>query len=193
MTEVAVAPTRRRMQAGHRREQLLDAAASVVVELGAAAMNMDRLAERAGVSRALPYRHFADADAALVALYQRETTALGRHVVRTLEAAPADADLVALSISAYFDALTPRRAVLAALSAPGSSIPALADPGREAQRFAARVLRHFLGADRETARAVAGMVQGAIVGAAATHVAEGAPRERLEQALARMVRAAISR
>lgn len=183
--------TRRRMRADDRRQQLLDAAAALAVDAGVAAVTMERLAERAGVSKALPYRHFADADGALVALYRRETAALGASVLRALETAPAGADLVRVSVRAYFDALAPRREVLAALSSPGRSIPAMADPDGGGTRFAAGVLRRFHGLDRGSARAVGGMVQGAIVGAASTYLAGAAPRRTVEDALVRMIRAAL--
>lgn len=152
---------------------------------------MERLAEHAGVSKALPYRHFADADAVLVALYQRETVALGRAVHAALTSAPAGADLARVSVRAYLDALLPRRDLLTALSSPGRAIPALADPDDEATRFSAAILREFHGLDRAHARAVAGMVQGAIAGAAGTLLVGAAPRKRIEDALVAMLRAAL--
>ena len=167
-------------------------AASVLLEGGPGALTMERLAEHAGVSKALPYRHFADADAVLVALYQRETIALGRAVHAALSGAPAGADLARVSVRAYLDALLPRRDLLTALSSPGRAIPALADPGDEATRFSASILREFHGLDRAHARAVAGMVQGAIAGAAGTLLAGAAPRKRIEDALVAMLRAALA-
>lgn len=152
---------------------------------------MERLAERAGVSKALPYRHFRDADHVMVALYRRETAALGRSVWERVAASAADADRVQIGVTAYFDALAPRRELLVALSAPGSAVPGLADPGGEGMRFAARLLRDLHGIDATRARALAGMVQGAIVGAAGSYLSGAAPRGTVERTLVRMVRAAI--
>lgn len=45
---------------GHLRESLLDIAELVLQENGPEALSVRDLAERAGVSRAAPYRHFAD-------------------------------------------------------------------------------------------------------------------------------------
>ena len=185
------------MRAADRREQLLDEVARLVVsgDGGVGAVTMERLAERAGVSKALPYRHFADADAALVALYRRETAALGAAVVAALEATAGsvDVDLVRVSVRAYFDALLPRRDVLRALSSPGRAVPAVADPDDVATRFAVSLLRTYHGLDEDRAKAVAGMVQGAMVGAAATVLADAAPRASVEDALTEMLRAVLSR
>jgi AcrR family transcriptional regulator len=152
---------------------------------------MERLAERSGVSKAVPYRHFDDAGAVLVALYRRETGALGAAVVDALRAAPPGADLVRISVAAYLDALVPRRDLLRALTTPGRGVPALADPDDAGTRFAVGVLREFHGLDRAAARVAAGMVQGAIVGAAGTLLAGVASRASVEDALVAMLRAVL--
>ena len=179
------------MPADLRRRQLLDVAAALVVAEGPTACTMERLAARAGVSKAIPYRHFRDADDVLVALYRRDTVALGSAVLRALEAAPAGADLVRISVHAYFEALMPRRPLLAALSSPGRAIPAMADPDDASTRVAAGLLRRFHGLDAGRARVVAGMVQGAMVGAAGTILAGAASRARVEDALVEMIGAAL--
>lgn len=160
---------------------------------GPAGFTMERLAERAGVSKAIPYRHFTDADDVLVALYRRETAALGAGVLRALEEAPESGDLVRISVRAYFDALLPRRDLLAVLSSPGRAIPAMADPDQASTRFAAGILRRFHGLEPAHARAVAGMVQGAMAGAAATIIAGAAPRRRVEERLVAMLEAVLRR
>ena len=180
------------MRGDDRRRQLLDVAAALLVDAGAGAVTMERLADRAGVSKALPYRHFPDADAVLVALYRRETSAIGVHMLRALEGADRDADLVRLGVRAYFDALVPRRDVLVALTSPGRAIPALADPDDVATRFAASLLERFHGLDRARAKTVAGMVQGAITGAAGTVLAGAGSRRRVEDALVVMIAAALA-
>jgi AcrR family transcriptional regulator len=152
---------------------------------------MERLAERSGVSKAVPYKHFEDADAVLVALYRRETGALGTAVLDALRAAPEGADLVAVSVAAYLDALVPRRDLLRALSSPGRGVPGLADPDDAGTRFAATILRDFHGLGRAEAKAVAGMVQGAIVGAAGTILAGVASRRSVERALVAMLHAVL--
>jgi AcrR family transcriptional regulator len=53
---------------GDLRAALLDEAAAMIAEGGAASVTMRALGERLGVSRAAPYRHFADKTALLVAV-----------------------------------------------------------------------------------------------------------------------------
>lgn len=47
---------------GDLRRALIEAALAVVEQAGAEAVSLRELAEQAGVSRAAPYRHFADRD-----------------------------------------------------------------------------------------------------------------------------------
>jgi AcrR family transcriptional regulator len=178
---------RRRLRADDRREQLLDAAAAVIVAHGTAAMSMERLAAEAGVSKALPYKHFPNSDAVLAALYRRETEALGVAVWRALRSASADADLPRLAIGVYLDEVQARRPVLAALSRPGSTIAAVADPDQAGVIFEVEVFHRFFGVDRRRAKAVAGMVQGAIVGAVGTWLAGHARRATLEADLVAVI------
>lgn len=91
----------------------------------------------------------------------------------------------------YFDELNARGPVLSALSVPGASVPALADPDRAGVRFSVEVLQRFHGLDRARAKTVNGMVQGAIVGAADTWLLRAARRRDLEDALVAMIRTAI--
>jgi AcrR family transcriptional regulator len=175
------------MRGDERYRQLLDAAAVVIVEHGAAAMNMERLAVEAGVSKALPYKHFDNSEAVLAALYRRETRALGRSVWQALSAAGPDEDLIRLGVRAYFDEVSRRGPVLAALSRPGSTIASVADPGQAGVIFEVEVLNRFHGLHRRRAKAIAGMVQGAVVGATATWLAGHATRATLEDDLVAMI------
>lgn len=60
------------MAAGARREHLLDVAMEIVIEEGFAAVSMQTVARRAGVSRPVVYEHFGDLGALLEALVDRE-------------------------------------------------------------------------------------------------------------------------
>src|SRR3546814_20446343 len=73
-----------------------------------------------------------------------------------------------LAIGVYLDEVHARGPVLAALSRPGSTIAAVADPGQAGVIFEVEVLYRFFGVDRHRDKAVAGMAQGAIVGAVGT-------------------------
>jgi AcrR family transcriptional regulator len=62
-----------RMKAPARREHLLDAAKAVVADEGFHAVSIEAVARRAGITRPIVYRHFADLPALLDALVVRET------------------------------------------------------------------------------------------------------------------------
>jgi AcrR family transcriptional regulator len=190
VTEVGV--VRRRMRSGDRRSQLLDTAAMIVVEHGAGALTMERLAVETGVSKALPYKHFSNSDDVLAELYRRETVALGRRVWRALRNAPEGSDLVRVGVHTYFDEMVARGPVLAALSLPGSTIAAAADPGGAGVIFEVEVLNRFHGVSRRRAKAIAGIVQGAVVGAANTLHAGHSTRTRLENDLVATINCLIA-
>jgi len=65
--------TQTRLKGSERRACFLDAAAEIVIEHGVSAVTMDGVAARTGVNKSLGYRYFADRDALLVALFERET------------------------------------------------------------------------------------------------------------------------
>jgi AcrR family transcriptional regulator len=67
-------PTKRRMRATARREQLLDAATGLAVDQGFHAVSVEAVARRAGITRAVIYQHFRDLQALLEAVVDRETS-----------------------------------------------------------------------------------------------------------------------
>ncbi|MEP1122649.1 MAG: TetR/AcrR family transcriptional regulator [Ilumatobacter sp.] len=186
-----VSEPRRRMRSDDRRRQLLDTAARLVVEHGAAALSMERLASEAGVSKALPYRHFENGDEVLVELFRRETGGLGREVWRALRDASPDSDRIGVGVKAYFDGVVDRGDVLAALSRPGSTIASVADPDRAGVVFEVEVLHRFHGVPRDRAKDIAGMIQGALVGAVGTLHAGFGSRDQLEADLVALIRGLV--
>lgn len=76
MTDVAKAEAKRpyapRMTPEERREHLLDAVLCVVVERGVHKVSIESVAEAAGVSRPVVYKHFDDSPALLRASLERE-------------------------------------------------------------------------------------------------------------------------
>ncbi len=188
-----VASPRQRMRGDDRRRQLLDDAAQILIERGAAAMTMERLAAEAGVSKALPYKHFENSEAVLAELYRRETVALGRAVWVALRDAGPDEDLIRVGIRAYFDEVSKRGPVLAALSRPGSTIASVADPGQAGVIFEVEVINRFHGLDRDRAKEIAGMIQGAVVGATGTWLAGHSTRADLEDDLVAMMTSLVRR
>lgn len=65
-----------RLSADERRQHLLDVTMAMVVDDGPTAVSMGAVADAAGVTRALVYKHFENKDALLVELYRREAAAL---------------------------------------------------------------------------------------------------------------------
>jgi len=175
-----------------RREQLLDAAAAIVVELGCDALTMERLGERAGVSKALPYSHFDNADDVLVALYFRFVGALGARVIDTVEhAAPGD-DLAAAVVNSYFDAVFDLGPALAAVSAPGSRASELADASDSVgPDFVTDLLVDHFAVARSRARAAAPVLLSALVGAASAWGAGRGSRADLEVISVAVLRACV--
>lgn len=78
----------RRLKATERRDAFLDAAAAIVLEQGVGAVTMEGVAQRCGVNKSLPYRYFADRDAVLAALFDREQ---GLYAARWADELPRDA------------------------------------------------------------------------------------------------------
>lgn len=66
----------RRWRGEDRRAALVETAAALLVEEGIDAVSMDAVASRVGVSRPLVYKHFANRDELLVAVYQEKASQL---------------------------------------------------------------------------------------------------------------------
>ncbi|MFE3003237.1 TetR/AcrR family transcriptional regulator [Nocardia sp. NPDC059246] len=69
-------PPRRRLSPEQRRAELLDVGAQLFAALPYDQVQMDQIAERAGISRALLYRHFPSKSALFAAIYQRAAETL---------------------------------------------------------------------------------------------------------------------
>ena len=67
---------RTRLEPAARQDQILDAAARVVLRDGIRAVGLERLARDLGISKALAYSYFRTRDALLAALLRREQAAL---------------------------------------------------------------------------------------------------------------------
>ena len=103
-------------QAGDaRRDLLLDAAAEMVAAGDADEVSMESVALRAGVSRALVYKHFANRQALLHALYERESSHLHGSMRAEVRPSPERAAMLAdtwlaMTIAGLRSLATPARA-----------------------------------------------------------------------------------
>jgi len=103
---------RRRLPAQARRTQFLDTAAELVAESGTDAITMEGVAARAGVSKALGYRYFDNADDLLLALHEREMAEVGARVGAAMAQAVTLEDTIRASLTTWLDILAERGAVI---------------------------------------------------------------------------------
>lgn len=192
---MADAPNRTRLRKEDRRDQLLDRAAQLLLDQGEAAVTMERLAERAGVSKALPYSHFENADAVLVAVYDRVVGELGRRLVEALEAidpATPRRERTTLLVRTYLDAVADIGPVLGVVTAPGSRAAELADADqRLGVRFLAELLTTQFAVDAARARLAAPVMLAIATGSVVAWLEGDGAREAIESLMVDLYEAAM--
>lgn len=154
-------PRARRLPPEERRAQLLDVAAAILLEDGAAALTMERLAERAGVSKGLGYAYFADAEEVALSLWDREVAEVYRRVAEAVEGSGPFEARLRRAVRAYFDVIGTRGALLGRLQARFGGRPAerrTAARVRDFLAFWARQMQEALGTSPRVAGALAAMV-----------------------------------
>ncbi|MCO5319509.1 MAG: TetR/AcrR family transcriptional regulator [Microthrixaceae bacterium] len=187
-----LSPRARRMPRDKRREQLLDVAATLLTTRGAQAVTMERLAEWAGVSKALPYSHFDNSNDVLLALRNRENQRLADVVWQAAESAPVG-NRAASVIAAFFDAAEDQSDLLGMLTGPGA-IVAGPDEAREREgaEFVAEVLEVHFSMTPRRAAATAPVLLGACIGAADGWGEGEITRHTAEQLLLTVTRALLA-
>jgi AcrR family transcriptional regulator len=129
-----------RLPADRRHSQLLRVAAALVAETGAEQVTMEAVADQAGVSKALVYRHFDNAEALLLELAERELITAAGEIATTMRRAVTFEDSVRLALGAWFDVLTERGPLVISLL----ESPTLAGPLGERRRALRRSIgEHF--------------------------------------------------
>jgi AcrR family transcriptional regulator len=171
-----------RLDRSARLEQLLDVAADLVLERGMAACTMEGLAARAGVSKAVPYLHFENADGVLVALLRREMQRVADRVIEAVRVDGTPEEHLRASIHAYLDVVIERGAILAVLYGPGSVIPSLVDEhGFGSHEFVAGLLRRGFPLTRNQSSIAAAVLVGSLVGAVDLLKQRRVPRGEIEE------------
>lgn len=117
-----------------RQDVLLDSAAALLEAGGAAAVTMDAVASHAGVSRPLVYKHFANRDDLVVALFRRESASFDAEVATALGGVTGLDAVVRTSAEAIVEGFGRRRRVLGPLLQGDSIDPALRQAQRERTR-----------------------------------------------------------
>ncbi|HMF84288.1 MAG TPA: helix-turn-helix domain-containing protein [Acidimicrobiia bacterium] len=108
-----------RLTRRERRDALLDAAVEIVTSGDVAAVSMEAVAERAGVSRPLVYKHFANRSELLAAVYRREARGLHLQLAREVGAAESVEGMFRALIDGALHAADERGRVFAALRSAG--------------------------------------------------------------------------
>lgn len=174
-------PTRRGSKED-RREQLLDAAAALVVDKGLMGFTMERLAIVAGVSKALPYRHFANSERALLALLAREIGGLAEAIATACDDLDDGEQMIAAAIIAYFDVVSERGALLNTLAGSGSPLPELAGGGtRPAPWFVVDVVERGFGLRGRKATVLAWLITGIAIAGSDSVARSDASRSVVEK------------
>lgn len=167
-----------------RQDVLLDAAAALLEAGGATAVTMEAVAAHASVSRPLVYKHFANRDDLVVALFRRESAAFDAEVAtalaevsgRGLEA------VIRTSAEAIVEAFGRRRRVLGPLLQGDSIDPALRSAQRERTGRNNRWYRDLVvsecGIDAERAQVAVTVLFGGLVALISTGCARLAGDER---------------
>ena len=177
-----VAPNNGRLTKAARREQLLDVAAEMLISRGTGALTMEGLAAAAGVSKALPYQHFANAEDVLSELYQRELATIGSRILAALEGTDDPEESVRAGVHAYFQAVADRGHILAILTAPGSSVPERTDRGRRiGHHFVADLFAPRFGLSQRQAILLADFALGILAGALEAWIHRDGRRAEIER------------
>jgi len=118
--DAGVGLQRARLARVERRDALLDAAAELLATDDVDSVSMEAVSERAGVSRPLVYKHFANRRELLSAVYQRESELLHRELSAEVAAAPSVEEMFRALVRGALQAQASRGATFAALRAAGS-------------------------------------------------------------------------
>lgn len=153
----AAEPGSERLSRDERREALLAKAAELVAA-NAADLSMEAVAEAAGVSRPLLYKHFANRHELLVAVHRREAALLHRELSDAVVSVHGIDEKFRSLIHGMLKAQRSRGAALSALRAAGARTSEFqaeqAERDRGTVRYFTRVAVRQLGTDEKATRKI---------------------------------------
>ena len=117
-----------RMPPEQRREQLVDAALSVILEQGYGGVSIEAIARAAGVTRPVIYDHFPNLGTLLHTLVEREERYSREQLERVVPDDPGDSDpveVLAGSVRRFLDAVTARPTTWRIILLPLDGTPAI--------------------------------------------------------------------
>jgi AcrR family transcriptional regulator len=129
-----------RLAAADRRDALIDAATALIASGDVEAVSIESVAEAAGVSRPLVYKHFANRAEILTAVYDRESTLLTREIATSVAAAETLESKLRAYVAGCLRAEAERGATFAALRSAGVRNESLRDRQHERDR---QTVRYF--------------------------------------------------
>ena len=137
-----------RLGRAERRDALLDAALALVAAGDVEGVTMEAVAERAGVSRPLVYKHFANRGELLAAVYRREADVLHAELAAVVTAAHTVEEMFRALVRGSLRAEATRGAAFAAMRAAGLRTRERRQDQRRRDRttlryFAAKAVRQF--------------------------------------------------
>jgi AcrR family transcriptional regulator len=116
------------MPPAQRREQLIDAALSVILEQGYSGISIEAVARTAGVTRPVVYDHFPNLGRLLHALVEREERYALEQLARVVPEAPGDlepAELLVGGVRRFLQAVADRPATWRIILLPLEGTPAI--------------------------------------------------------------------
>ncbi len=154
------------MESAARRDALLDAAVALVSAKGVHVVSMEAVAERAGVSRTLVYKHFANRDELVAAAYRREAAKLHQDLVAEVASAGPVEEMFRALLLGSMRATAERGQIFTALRAAGGWNREIGREQRSRDRqtvraFAAVAARQY-GLERTRATSVTAVLLGAL-------------------------------
>jgi AcrR family transcriptional regulator len=154
-----------RLGRSERHQALVEAAAALVAQGDVEAVSMEAVAARAGVSRPLVYKHFANRHELLAAVYRQEAAALDAEIVRAVQAADGFEDVIRTFIRAVLAGAASRGGTFATLRRAGARDANLRREQRDRDRrtiryFARLAVRDFHLPERQARAALAVLLAG---------------------------------
>jgi AcrR family transcriptional regulator len=129
-----------RLAAADRRDALIDAATTLIASGDVEAVSIESVAEAAGVSRPLVYKHFGNRAEILSAVYDRESALLTREIATAIAAADTLEEKLRAYVAGCLLAEAERGATFAALRSAGVRNASLRERQHERDR---QTVRYF--------------------------------------------------
>lgn len=174
----------RRLSGPERREHFLDVAAALILDRGVEAVTMEAIAAAAGVSKGLGYAYFANRNALLIGVLERELIEFGRRADAGVRAASNFEGRLRAAIGAWFDVMTERGVLIGTLLTINSLQGPLEERrqawNRDTESLYAGVIEREFGIDPEKGRAAAAILLAGLSGVLERWTRGGDSREVLE-------------